>query len=499
MRAVIFGAGRVGTDFFQEIKNREEVISFIDNDINKQGKDICGITIRSIQELNALRYDVIYIACLNNYREIKNQLTEYGISSAIISLRPVEKINNEIESKKIINSLHLYHETYHEIEYEEKWNEIKEKYGKIALHELRVDTIGETIIRFLLSTNHMIQDHNLHVFIPEATNACRICNKYILNLYEREIYIVREEETAFWAYVLRKHLEEVDISEYYKFTERHEYPVYKVDSRNCAHGFNDDEIERGKDFCKKINIDRPFVCITARTPAYNKNTIGYEYDYDYRNMEFSDYEMAIRYLQKQDLLAVKMGRTEDPIEKIDNCIDYAGLYANDFMDLYLSSQCEFFIANTTGSLYMAFLFGRPVLTVNRVPVSLGCGGCPYTEDSLFIPKKYYDEHHERYLSLREIIKVESQCLIWGKQYREKGIRFVDNTPEEIAEAVKEMVERLNGTWQDTPEDRQNYERYLTIYQEMETAALNNPDNWIGGPEPTRISAAYLRENLYLLE
>lgn len=499
MKAVIFGAGKVGKDFFQAIKNREEVISFIDNDIKKHGKEICGVTIRSIKELDKLQYDVIYIACLKNYMEIKNQLAEYGISPDRISLRPVEKINNEIESKKIINSLYLYHETYCEAAYEEKWNEIKAKYGKIVVYELRVDTIGETILRFLLSMNYMKQDNNLYVFIPEVEKVCRISNKYVLDLYKREIYIVQEREAAFWAYVLRKHIEDVDISEYYKFSVRHKFPVFKVNSRNCARGFNEDEIEKGKEFCKKINLDRPFVCVTARSSAYNKSTIGHDFAFDYRNMEFSDYEMTIQYLQQQGMLTVRMGRTESPMDKIDNCIDYAGLYANDFMDLYLSSKCEFFIANTTGSLYMAFLFARPVLTVNRVPVSFGCGGCPYTEDSLYIPKKYYDKNQKRYLSLQEIIKVESQCPISGEQYERIGIRFEDNTPEEIAGAAKEMVERLRGIWQDTPEDKKNYERYLEIYHEMETAALDNPNNWIGGPEPTRISAAYLRENLYLLE
>lgn len=499
MKVVIFGAGKTGTDFLLTIRNREEVVAFIDNDSNKHGKEIHGITIRSVKELDELQYDVIYIACVQNYMDIKNQLIELGISSNRISLLPVEKQVNEKESKNIINSLHLFYETYNKDVYEKKWSELKAQYEKVILYELRVDTIGETILRFLLSMEYIKQDNNLHVFVPEVEKTCRICNKYILDLYEREIYIVRESESAFWAYILRKHLEDVDISEYYKFSERHEYPPFKVNIKKRTPRFRYDEIESGKEFFEKINLDRPYACITARTSAYNMNTLGHDFTYGYRNMEFSAYETAIQYLKQQGIMTVRMGRTESLMDKIDNCIDYAGLYADDFMDLYLSSKCEFFVANTTGSLYMAFLFARPVLTVNRVPISFGCGGCPYEENSLYIPKKYYDENQKKYLSLREIIIVESECLIDGSLYEKKGIRFIDNTPEEIAEAVKEMVERLMGVWQETLEDKQNYEKYLEIYHEMETAALNNPNNWIGGPEPTRISAVYLRGNSYLLE
>ena len=249
---------------------------------------------------------------------------------------------------------------------------------------------------------------------------------------------------------------------------------------------------------EQMGIYQPYVCFASRTASYNKKTIGHDYDYDFRNMNFENYEVAINYLQQQNINAVKMGRMESRMEKMENCIDYAGLYADDFKDMYLASKCEFMIANSTGTVYMVSLFSKPVLMVNAVPISFGFGGIQYTDKDLYIPKKYYDVNKDRCLTFREMIEVEMQCLIWGERYEEMGIKFIDNTPEEIAAAAQEMLERLEDRWQDDAEDQKNYERYLEIYHEMEVKSVENSDIWTGGPMPQRIAATYLRNNLYLL-
>lgn len=499
MRAVIFGAGRVGIDFYLEIKKNADVISFIDNDVNKQGKEISGVMIRSAKELAELQYDIIYIACLKNYRDIEEQLIDLGIELDKLSLRPIDQYNNKMESIKIMNSLYSYHEAYNKNEYEEKWNKIKKEHKKIAIYLLRAEAIGELVQCFIPIWKAINDDNILRVFIPYVGEDRRISNKYLLKLFEQKIYIVHENEILFWTYVLKTHLEEVDVSEYHKHESKNKMPSYMMDNEECPLCFSDVELNKGREFLRHINLKKPFVCVTARTPAYNVNTIGHDFEYEYRNMNFMDYKMAISYLQKQNIMTVRMGRMESPIDKIDSCIDYAGRYADDFRDIYLASQCEFYIANSTGSIYMALLFARPVLMVNSVPNTFGYGGSPYTEQDLFIPKKYYDENKGRYLSLREMIKVESQCLIWGNRYKEMGIRFIDNTPEEILTVTEEMLKRLRGEWRDSPEDEKNYERYLGIYHEMAEEAKNNPDNWLGEPNPARISATYLRNNLYLLD
>ena len=79
-----------------------------------------------------------------------------------------------------------------------------------------------------------------------------------------------------------------------------------------------------------------------------------------------------------------------------------------------------------------------------------------------------------------------------------GIRFIDNTAEEIADAAQEMLERLEGRWQETEEDQKNYEIFVEIHHGMEMKSIESSDNWLGVSMPQRIAATYLRNNLYLL-
>ena len=45
MKVIIFGADRLGIDFYFEIKEKEEVVAFVDNSYEKQGKEILGIEV----------------------------------------------------------------------------------------------------------------------------------------------------------------------------------------------------------------------------------------------------------------------------------------------------------------------------------------------------------------------------------------------------------------------------------------------------------------------
>ena len=47
MQVVIFGADKLGIDFYFEIKANEEVVAFIDNNVEKQGTAILGINVYS--------------------------------------------------------------------------------------------------------------------------------------------------------------------------------------------------------------------------------------------------------------------------------------------------------------------------------------------------------------------------------------------------------------------------------------------------------------------
>lgn len=493
IKAVIFGAGKLGIDFYFKIKETEEIVAFIDNNTEKQGKEILGIKILSAEELTKLEIDKIYIASIFHFNEMERQIEKLGFSHSKVSLFPIQVEMGE----KVPEMLYQFQEVYRKEEYDETWEQIKIQYHRVKVYELTIDAIGEFIARYFMILETFEKNNFLKVFIPN-TPVKRICNKYLLELLGRKIYIVQENNAGFWAYIFKEYLNELDMTEYKKFSSRNNYPSYKVNRDSNNVWFSKEEIAKGEKVFEQIGLCRPYVCLAARTATYNQKTIGHDYSYGYRNMCFDTYRLAVNYLCRQNMETVKMGRMEETRTKMEGCIDYAGLYSDDFMDLYLASECEFMISSMSGIACIPSLFSKPVLIVNAVPVSFGVGGMRYTDKDLYIPKKYYDVNRGRYLSLREMMEVEALCLIYGDRYEKEGIKFIDNTSEEIEASVQEMLERLRDTWQDTVEDQKNYERYLEIYHEMKEKTASNPDVWIGEPMPQRIAATYLRDNLYLL-
>lgn len=415
-------------------------------------------------------------------------------------LKFLEETNSNVEKAKLCLAEMIKHNSVNE--YEEEWDRLRKSYDVIQIFFLSVEALGEFVPRYLIIKNEKKgedEKKTLKVYIPESGSNNRVCNDYLLEYVSRDINLVKQEELPFWLFVFQNHAEELTVDDINRYSGRGSFPVYLKEAYKQRKLFSQTEEERGHDKQSLLQIAKRYVCLGARTATYNQLTLGHDFDYDHRNMKFEDYRLAIEYLNNMSIQTVKMGRMENRMEPVNNCIDYAGEGANDFMDLYLVSHSEFMVVNSTGMLSLASMFTIPLLMVNATPVSFGVGGFQYTPYDLYIPKKYYSKKKARYLSLREITQIEAECMIWGSKYEQKGIKFIDNTPEEIKDAVEEMLKRLKGEWTDTEKDISSYRRYLVIYEEMKGMAENNENNWIGEPLPYRLATSYLRNNMYLLE
>lgn len=84
-KVIIFGAGVVGQKALYKLEKQGiEVVSFCDNDENKQKEVICGIRIISAYELIQINNnDIMIIICSNFEREIKLQLVSLNIYNFI--------------------------------------------------------------------------------------------------------------------------------------------------------------------------------------------------------------------------------------------------------------------------------------------------------------------------------------------------------------------------------------------------------------------------------
>lgn len=498
-KVAIFGAWQEGINLFFNISNQVEVVAFLDNNLNLQSKEIYGIKIIAPYDLEKIEYDEIYISSSKRYRQMLVQLLELNVKK--------EKIKTVFEINKIRKDLNMtkyYLRNQLDI-YEEKWAELRKKYDRVMLYMLDLSSIGEAVTRiWKMIEDEAITDKGiLRIFIPTIGNKKRVCNKELLKLVKGRMHIA-ENDFEFWEYIIDLHSAELEIIDYNKYLYRDGISNRIIKQEQIYFKFRKSQIELGKEKLAQMGIKGEYICLSARTSDYNRNTLSNNVqiidNHEFRNSDFYDYKETIDYLESLNLQTVRMGRGEGPITPIGNCVDYAGLYADDFMDFFLMANCKFaIVGGGTGIFALATTFGRPVLFVNFIPISFGSGGEVYAENDLYIPKKVFDNRENRCLSLMEIADVEQECLIYGGKYKEKGIEFIDNTAEEILEAVKELMARLDKTWQDTEDDIILYQRYLSIFSIIDKKSKSNINNWIGGAMPRRLSMNYLRKNRYLCD
>lgn len=79
MKAIIFGAGQTGEQVYANIKNRYNVIGFLDGNVEKHGLSVMGIPVLGgIEILPSLEYDKIFIGTMF-WKSVWDSLMKMGI------------------------------------------------------------------------------------------------------------------------------------------------------------------------------------------------------------------------------------------------------------------------------------------------------------------------------------------------------------------------------------------------------------------------------------
>jgi len=237
-------------------------------------------------------------------------------------------------------------------------------------------------------------------------------------------------------------------------------------------------------------VRETFVCLMSRDNAYLEITDPAK-DYSYHNYRDTDIKkslLAAEELTKRGYTVFRMGsavneRLPDTVN--EQIIDYANRGRTEFLDIYLSSRCRFFIGATTGLTAIPLAFHKPIVWVNFIPISTVQA---WADGSLLIPKKIWVKDEKRFLTFREIVESDVGLYISQGKYDDRGLVPVENTPEEIAEVVLEMHERLNGTWTSSAEDDELQQRFWAYF---------TPNEW-NRTFKVKIGAGFLRANRELI-
>ena len=312
-----------------------------------------------------------------------------------------------------------------------------------------------------------------------------ICNHQMKRMWDARLRV------APWAYFVNKAVE------YYPGFQQHRINTssrdrYGIYDRCRPHlSFTETELSAGKSALFRMGVgENPFVCLLCRDSGYLKKHYPVrDWSYhDYRDVDVETYLPALRSLGDRGYFVLRMGAVvEGPLKTHHpKIIDYASNgFRSEFLDIYLPSQCCFFISNGAGLDAVAKLFHRPVLYVNQIPL-----GHIHTEcaNDLFIFKKIWLCNEKRFMKFSEILKSGVGRFLDGRLYQKHGLEVINNTPEEIEAVTLEMVQRLEGSWKATEEEEDIQDRFWALFK---------PDD-MNQVFLSRVGAAFLQENVDLL-
>jgi len=128
----------------------------------------------------------------------------------------------------------------------------------------------------------------------------------------------------------------------------------------------------------------------------------------------------------------------------------------EWMSSFIFAKCRFLLTASSASFLVPASFGIPVISVNCLPLSLSL---PLSYSvNIGLPKICWSEEEKRALSLVETLDLVGEAST-------KNIRYLDNTSDEISEAVQEMLDRIsNGTVYDVRPPQSIFDKAFLPFQ-----------------------------------
>ena len=279
----------------------------------------------------------------------------------------------------------------------------------------------------------------------------------------------------------------------------HDRDAFALFDKTPPHlSFTADEILEGEKFLDSVRTqpDQKFICLAVRDSSYKRaqfedRDIAKD---DYRNNDIRNYQEVAEQLAKDGFLVFRMGaKVERPfVTNSPQVIDYASNgMRSEFLDIYLGANCELFISSVLGIDSIPEIFRRPRVLTNYIPI--GNFG-KYGPRDLVIPKQYWLNSESRFLRFSEIVASTNglgSCTS-SYEYETAGIKLVENTSTEILQATRELLDRHQGAFAHSEQDRQLISKFWSNYYRLEPAPIKSA---VGGQEPN-IGTQFLRDNLH---
>jgi putative glycosyltransferase (TIGR04372 family) len=263
---------------------------------------------------------------------------------------------------------------------------------------------------------------------------------------------------------------------------------------------SDEEKSKGFEELKKIGLSKndKFICLMNRDSSYLAKTFpGVDWSYhNYRDSKIDNYLLAAETLTKRGYFVFRMGSiTKNKIEtNNEKIIDYANSeFKSEFLDLFLMENCKFGITGNVGLDGLFRTFRKPSVICSMVPIGYLA---TYRNDWVHLFKKHFSLKKNRNLSLNEIFDLGLASSLRTEDFKKKNIELIENTPEEIRDAVIELDDRLNNKFEENEEQKNLQKKFWYLYEKnLEKHNIKYLHEKLFGVH----SSNFLKSNNYFLE
>jgi len=225
---------------------------------------------------------------------------------------------------------------------------------------------------------------------------------------------------------------------------------------------NERHQEMGRHALKKLGLSKDawYVTLHVREPGYRGETRENTTE-NWRNANPLDYIKACKAVTSAGGWVFRMGDPSmTPLPPIPQVVDYAHHeIRSDWMDVFLGATCRFLIGTGSGYFHIPAFFGRPCMMTN-FPGFAGYYGM--RNQDLFLPRWLRNIKTEETVSFEQYMSPPISFAWKRNHFSKRELHWVENSPEELEAATKEMLERTDGGFPSTIPDDDLQQRFKIL-------------------------------------
>jgi len=384
---------------------------------------------------------------------------------------------------------------------------MKDRNRKHVIYPLpMIDRIGQlTWEMFCLRNLYDEEEYEITVFTPPLHTRPRT-NRAVYNIVMRGIDVIHSadhqllefniehrDDTSLRSRILEDGSELILLPYerladefYWKFAAQQKKPKYHF-------SLSDEELGRGLQLRRAFGIPdtAPIVTLHVREAGYLPHLTYHSY----RDADIATYVPAIEYLIHENFYVVRLGdNTMKPfVNPPPQLIDapFAPGYS-ELVEPYFIAVSRFYIGMPSGPMSLALGLGTRVVCTNARIHRIAAGGITTgAPEDFFIPKKYYSEELGRPLRYEEIIGSPLLDCARSHLFRKARVRLLDNSPDEILLAVREMNDSLGGLGPSAAEGQKYARLVRSIELKADHLSRKNGREKVEGAEKTVYANLFL--------